>query len=69
MALSLKKQNRVVVYFDDQQFIDLARCANRFDKTVGEYMRFGALQGMYGSLGMKAQAAKQNDSANECDEE
>ena len=69
MASNPKHSNRVVVYFTDEQYIDLLKSAARFDKTPGEYMRFEMLRSMHGSLGLGNAYGNSKRSAFECSEE
>jgi hypothetical protein len=69
MAESKKHTERVPVYFTPRQYADLLRCAARFDKKVGEYIRFGVCRDMYGSLGMAPAASNENDGASQGQEE
>ena len=69
MLLNPKRENRIPVYLNEQEYIDLLKSAARFDKTPGEFIRFGLLTSMYGSLGMAARSIKKNDSAFEAQEE
>lgn len=65
MAVTSKHTERVPVYFTQKQYLDLLRCAARFDKKPAEFIRFEVLRAMYGSLGMPAAAINENDSAYE----
>ena len=69
MALNPKRENRVPVYLNEQEYIDLLKSAALFDKKPGEFIRFGLLKDMYGSLGMRARRSNENDSAFEAHEE
>jgi hypothetical protein len=69
MASSPKHANRVVVYFTDEQYVNLLKSAAKFDKTPGEYMRFEMLRSMHGSLGLAAAYGNNKRSAFECEEE
>ncbi|CDS48935.1 hypothetical protein [Polaromonas sp. CG9_12] len=65
MALNPKRTQRVVTYLNEKEYIDLLKSAARFDKRPGDFVRFGLLRDMYGSLGMDASLHNDNDSADE----
>jgi len=65
MALNPKRTQRVVTYLNEREYIDLLKSAARLDKRPGDFVRFGLLQDMYGSLGMGAASSNENDSADE----
>jgi hypothetical protein len=65
MALNLKRTQRVVTYLNEREYIDLLKSAARLDKRPGNFVRFGLLQDMYGSLGISAPLSNENDSADE----
>ena len=65
MALNPKRTQRVVTYLNEREYIDLLKSAARLDKRPGDFVRFGLLQDMYGSLGMGAASSNKNDSADE----
>lgn len=68
MASNPKHCNRIVVYFTDEQYVNLLKSAAKFDKTPGEYIRFEMLRSMHGSLGLGAAYGNQKRSAFECAE-
>ena len=68
MALNPKRTQRVVTYLNEKEYIDLLKSAARFDKRPGDFVRFGLLRDMYGSLGMDASLHNENDSADEAQE-
>ena len=69
MALNPKRANRIVVYLNDSEYFDALKSADKFDKSAGEYVRFGLLQSMYGSLGKRPQVSNENSSAFEAHDE
>ena len=69
MTSNPKRANRIVVYLNDSEYFDALKSADKFDKSAGEYVRFGLLQSMYGSLGMSKRHSNENDSAFEAHEE
>lgn len=58
-----KHTERVPVYFTESEYMDLLRCAARFDKKPGEFIRYGVRRDMYGSLGMAEFQRNGSDSA------
>jgi|OpeIllAssembly_1097287.scaffolds.fasta_scaffold1212498_2 hypothetical protein len=69
MALNPKRTQRVVTYLNEREYIDLLKSAARLDKRPGDFVRFGLLQDMYGSLGMGAPLGNENGSADEAHDE
>ena len=69
MALNPKRTQRVVTYLNEREYIDLLKSAARLDKRPGDFVRFGLLQDMYGSLGMGASLNNDNGSADEARDE
>jgi len=65
MALNSKRTQRVVTYLNEREYMDLLKSAARIDKRPGDFVRFGLLQDMYGSLGMGAPLSNENGSADE----
>jgi len=65
MALNPKRTLRVVTYLNEREYMDLLKSAARIDKRPGDFVRFGLLQDMYGSLGMGAPLSNENGSADE----
>jgi len=65
MALNSKRTQRVVTYLNEREYMDLLKSAARRDKRPGDFVRFGLLQDMYGSLGMGAPLSNENGSADE----
>lgn len=58
-----KHTERVPVYFTQDEYMDMLRCAARFDKKPGEFIRFEIRKSMYGSLGMTNISSNGNRSA------
>jgi len=69
MALNPKRTQRVVTYLNEREYIDLLKSAARLDKRPGDFVRFGLLQDMYGSLGMGACQNNQSSCADEAHDE
>ena len=69
MALNPKRTQRVVTYLNEREYIDLLKSAARLDKRPGDFVRFGLLQDMYGSLCMGAFLNNDNGSADEARDE
>ena len=69
MALNPKRTQRVVTYLNEREYIDLLKSAARLDKRPGDFVRFGLLQDMYGSLGRGAPLSNENGSADEAHDE
>lgn len=69
MALNPKRTQRVVTYLNEREYIDLLKSAARLDKRPGDFVRFGLLQDMYGSLGMGASLSNEDGSADEAHDE
>ena len=69
MALNSKRTQRVVTYLNEREYTDLLKSAARLDKRPGDFVRFGLLQNMYGSLGIGTCLGNENISANEAHDE
>ena len=69
MALNPKRTQRVVTYLNEREYIDLLKSAARLDKRPGDFVRFGLLQDMYGSLGMGTPLSNENGSADKAQDE
>jgi len=65
MALNSKRTQRVVTYLNEREYMDLLKSAARIDKRPGDFVRFGLLHDMYGSLGIGAPLSNENGSADE----
>lgn len=65
MALNPKRTQRVVTYLNEREYTDLLKSAARLDKRPGDFVRFGLLQDMYGSLGISASLSNENGCADE----
>jgi len=65
MALNPKRTQRVVTYLNEREYTDLLKSAARLDKRPGDFVRFGLLRDMYGSLGIGACLGNDNISADE----
>ena len=69
MALNPKRTQRGVTYLNEREYMDLLKSAARIDKRPGDFVRFGLLQDMYGSLGMGPPLSNENGSADEAQDE
>jgi hypothetical protein len=69
MLISPKRSNRVVLYLNDLEYMDLLRAADAYDKKPSEYVRFGVLRDMYGTLRMRQHRCNEIDSAIEAQDE
>ena len=69
MALNPKRTQRVVTYLNEREYMDLLKSAARIDKRPGDFVRFGLLQDMYGSLGMGEPLSNESGSADEAQDE
>ena len=69
MALNPKRTQRIVTYLNEREYIDLLKSAALLDKLPGDFIRFGLLQDMYGSLGMGEPFSNENGSADEAQDE
>ncbi|NQW80614.1 MAG: hypothetical protein HQ445_05505 [Polaromonas sp.] len=69
MPLNPKRTQRVVMYLNEKEYVDLLKSAARFDKRPGDFARFGLLRDMYGMLGMDATLHNENHCAFEAHDE